>query len=43
MIQSFTQVNSGTVINMSNYASGFYMVKIKDKNGEMQVIKLSKK
>lgn len=43
MVQSFTQVNSGTVINMNNYASGFYMIKIKDKNGEMQVIKLSKK
>lgn len=42
-IQEFNDVNSGTTINMNNYASGFYLIKIKDKNGEMQVIKLSKK
>ena len=42
-IQEFNDVNSGTIINMNNYASGFYLIKIKDKNGEMQVIKLSKK
>ena len=43
LMQQFVQVNSGTQISLNNYASGFYILKIKDKNGEMQVVKLTKK
>jgi nitrous oxidase accessory protein NosD len=42
-IQEFTQVNSGTSINMNAYTSGLYLIKIQDKNGEMQVMKITKK
>lgn len=41
-IQELNQVNSGTVINMNNYPSGFYLIKIKDKNGTMQMMKITK-
>jgi hypothetical protein len=43
LIQQFTQVISGSVISINNYSSGFYIIKIKDKNGEMQTMKLTKK
>lgn len=43
LIQQFNQVKSGTVVYLNNYAPGFYIIKIKDKNGEMQVVKLTKK
>lgn len=41
-IQSIGQMNSGSSISMSQYPSGFYLIKIIDKNGETQSIKISK-
>jgi alpha-tubulin suppressor-like RCC1 family protein len=42
-IQSFKLLPSGSSIDMSNYASGLYFIKITDQNGTTQVVKISKK
>lgn len=42
-LQELNQLNSGAAIDMNAFATGLYLFKIQDKNGNVQVIKVSKK
>lgn len=42
-VQEFSNLTSGSSIDMSSYIPGLYMIKIMDKNGEAQVIKVTRK
>ena len=41
-LQEFTKLNSGSSIDMNGYSQGLYLIKIIDKNGEAQTVKVSK-
>lgn len=43
MIQCLNNVQSGTNISMDSYNTGLYFIKVSDKNGDIQTIKLTKK
>ena len=41
-LQEFKELNSGSSIDMNAYSQGLYLIKIIDKNGDSQVIKVTK-
>lgn len=42
-LQEFNRLDSGSLIDLSGYTNGLYLIKVRDNNGETQIIKVSKK